>query len=190
MRFFLPLIVLALMGSAALGWLRAGTSAGAQPPAADGWDTMQYNTLSDKDYDSIAAKVKASALLPLSLREEQKRGNDEVNTQTALGPTDAPPFPKILGFSVSNTITQVHLLGPEDSLLKAKAGDVLDSGWEIKSIGRKGVSAVFDGQDIEVPIVSYLQTAFEKSEEDAMDILNVPDGAPNTSPQQRQGGGE
>jgi len=124
-RRVLPLIILACAVSAALGWMRAGTSAG----------------------------------------------------------------PKIGGAKTVRNVRHVSLIGEDNVIQTVKAGDVLDSGWEIKSINRKRVIAVFDGQELDIPINSYLQEAFEKPDEGAMDNAGS-DASMSKATQRRPGGGE
>jgi len=186
-RRVLPLIILACAVSAALGWMRAGTSAGVQTPTVDGWDALQYKPPTKREYRAIAAQLKASSLLPLSLIEE-RRGSAPaaaaVETAGAL-----PNFPKIGGAKTVRNVRHVSLIGEDNVIQTVKAGDVLDSGWEIKSINRKRVIAVFDGQELDIPINSYLQEAFEKPDEGAMDNAGS-DASMSKATQRRPGGGE
>jgi len=185
MKRLLPFIIIALIASGVLGWLRAGTSAGPQPPTADGWEALQYQPPSAGDYQAMAARLKATSLLPLSRIAERKLGNSP-EAPTVAGPGNAPPFPKIASSYVINSTRYVQLLGTDKTMQKVKAGDVLENGIEIKSIDRRRVLAVFDGEEIEVPIIAHLQSAFEKSEENAMD-----DNSPAVKPpSNRSGGGE
>ncbi len=188
MRRILPYIVLACALCAAFGWMRAGTSAGQQAPTVDGWDSLQYNPLSKQAYSTIAAQLKASSLLPLSLIEERKGPSPE--DSAVKTPGTLPDFPKIGGAKTVKNIRHVSLIGADNVIRTVKAGDVLESGWEITSVSRKSVFAVFDGQELEIPINSYLQEAFEKPAEGAMDSAGDGASKTNNAVQRRAGGGE
>lgn len=188
MRRILPFIVLVCALSAALGWMRAGTSAGQQAPTIDGWNTLQYNSLSKQEYGTIAAQLKASSLLPLSLIEERKGPSPEASAVKTPGAL--PDFPKIGGAKTVRNIRYVSLIVADNIIQTVKAGAVLESGWEIKSISRKSVVAVFDGQELEIPINSYLQEAFEKPAEGVMDSAGDDASKTNNAVQRRAGGGE
>jgi hypothetical protein len=56
-------------------------------------------------------------------------------------------------------------LAPDNGVAKLRGGDVLDSGWEIKTVDRRQVIAVFDGEEIIVPVIPYLKGAFDKPDE-------------------------
>ena len=46
-----------------------------------------------------------------------------------------------------------------------RQGDVLASGWEIKKVDGRHVIAVFDGEEVSLPIIPYLEGAFEPEPE-------------------------
>ena len=188
-RRVLPLALCLIAVSAILGWLRAGTVAGERPPSADGWEQMQYAPPSKAEYKKMAAKLKASSLLPLS-RIEERKINIEGAAESEETTSDVPDFPKVGGAKTVRNTRYVSLVGKDNTIVTIKAGDVLDSGWEIKSISPRSVLAVFDGQDLEIPINSYLQEAFEKPEEVAMDSENGPAGKTNKAAQKTADGGE
>lgn len=168
MRRFIPLVILLLIASASLGWFRAGTIAGPRAAEVDGWDALQHGQPSDADYKAMAAKFKQSALLPLTTRLEIENAANAAALQTAAGPLAAPPFPQIVGSSRINNARVIHVILADNTLTKLRQGEVLESGWEIKTVDRKRVIAVFDGEELEIPIIAYLEAAFEKSEEDGM----------------------
>ncbi len=165
MRRFIPLIFALLIASAALGWMRAGTSAGTRAADVDGWNALNYAPLSRASYAKMAARLKSAQLLPLSRIEEKILANGGGPNTAVLGSKNTPPFPRILGYSLPHVLTE----GPDKTTLKFKKGDVLDSGWEIKTVDRKRVIAVFDGEDFEFPIIAYLKEAFEKPDGDGDD---------------------
>ncbi len=187
-RRAVPLILLLLISSAVLGWLRAGTVAGERTAAIDGWEALQHTPPTQAEYAIMSEKIKSSSLLPLSRLAEQRQG--AAQTTAAAGPQDTPPFPKILGGTKLNKTQYVLLLGPEQTSMRAKAEDVLESGWEIKSITDTQVKASFDGEEFEFPIVPYLQSAFEKTEESAMDVSEDVSGTRKPTPPSTGGGGE
>lgn len=163
------ILILTLCGlSAALGWWRADPSAASKGAVVDGWDAMQHQPLPDSAYAKIARQVKASALLPISRMAERRGEVTGAATDTAATPT-AGKFPKVLSRGVIDRIPYIVLQGSENALIKAKAGDTLESGWTIKTIEKNEIVATFETEEIRVPTVAYLQTAFEKSDEDAMD---------------------
>jgi len=168
MRKLLPLILLLLIASGVLGWLRAGTSAGARTAELDSWSTLQSGAMGTAEYKALAKQLKQSALLPLSRKEQKAR--EEAATKLAASTSPAgqaaarpvPPFPKILGGSRLNRTHYVHVLAADNSLTKLRGGDVLESGWEIKTVDRRQVIAVFDGEELTLPVIPYLKGAFEK----------------------------
>jgi hypothetical protein len=173
------LFILALCGfSAALGWWRADPSATSQGAVIDGWDAMQHHPLSESAYTKMARQVKASSLLPIS-RIAEMRANSSGASTAPTQSTTAGKFPKVLSRSAINRVPHVILQGPDNGLIKVKAGDTLESGWTIKAIEKNEIIATFETEEIRVPTVPYLQTAFEKSDEDAMD---VPKDNNNASP--------
>jgi len=181
MRRFLPILIVLLLASGALGWLRAGTLAGPQPPALDGWNNQKYISIPDSEYKRLKTLLKSSQLLPSLSKEEL--GAEEVAAQLAAeaNGTSAPPFPKVIGASRLNNVAYIHLQEPDLSLIKVKQGDVLDSGWEILSVDGDKLIAVFDEEEISIPVITYLKAAFEKSGEESKDM--------KAAPSQKMGGG-
>lgn len=184
-KHFTPLILIALFVSALFGWIRAATTAGPQPAIVDGWNILEYGRLSKRDYEVMTARIKTSSLLP-SL-------NSSIDSEANAGvlgsedeQTKAPPFPKVLGFSVLNNVSYIIVSESENKNLRVKEGDILNSGWSITSITNKHVLATHKDQEVKVAIVSYLQTAFEKTAEDAMNIISKD----NSSLQSTQFSGE
>ena len=171
MRRFAPLIVLLLCASAVLGWLRAGISAGARAAEPDSWAQLQLGAPSDARFKEMSLQLKRSAFFPESPAEliaaeeaqKAKAGSADVDL-----PSGAPPFPQIIGASYLNNRRYIHLKMPKNSVAKLQQGDVLDSGWEIKTVDRRRVIAVFDDEEIEIPIISYLEAAFKRPEGDAL----------------------
>ena len=168
MRKRLPLIILLLMASGVLGWLHAGTSAGARSGEIDNWSTLQSDSMSSSEYKELAKQLKKSALLPLSRKEqialEEAAIKRAKNNYVAARPSQraAPPFPKILGSSRLNKRHYVHVLIPDKGMKKIRRGDVLESGWEIKTVDRRQVIAVFDEEELTLPVIPYLEGAFDK----------------------------
>lgn len=171
MRKFMALTVLLLIGSGALGWMRAGTSAGQRPPEVDRWDALSYQSLPMERYKNMTAGLKKSAFLPLSRKEQREL--DQLKTQSAAqslpqtASKSIPPFPKIQGSSIADNKRIIHITGPDGTAAAFRQGDVLESGWEILKISRKEVTAVFDGEELKIPIIAYLETAFDQSAQDA-----------------------
>ena len=160
--------------SAALGWWRADPAFASKTVVPDGWETLQYQPLSDAAYAKMARQIKASALLPLSRIAERRAESSDATLSPTPSPT-AGKFPKVVSRSEINKVPHVVLQGPDNTFTTVKAGDKLTSGWTIKAIEENDVIATFEAEEIRVPTVSYLQTAFEKSDEDAMDMRDDTD---------------
>ena len=62
MRRLLPILIVLLLASGALGWLRAGTLAGPQPPALDGWNNQTYTSIPDTEYKRLKTLLKLSLI--------------------------------------------------------------------------------------------------------------------------------
>jgi len=175
------LIILSLCAlSAALGWWRADPSAASEGAVVDRWDAMQAQSLTDSAYAKMARQVKASALLPMSRMAERSAQSAATSTDVTASPT-AGKFPKVLSRSAINKVPVVILQGTDNSVMTVKVGDTLDSGWTIKSIKKNEIVATFEAEEIRVPTVAYLQTAFEKTDEDVMDTPNT-DNKPSQKP--------
>ena len=161
--FILPL----WLAAGALGWLRAGTSAGPRAAEIDNWEALQYAPVSSAVYKAMAASLKQSALLPLTFQEVQAQEEAEkqdVAAQNTVG--SAPPFPQIISSYRLNKTRYIQLLNADGTVSKLQQGDVHDTGWEIKTVDRRRIIAVFDGEELEIPIIAYLEGAFEKPEND------------------------
>ena len=174
MQRFLPILIVLLLASAALGWLRAGTLAGPQPPAIDGWDNHKYISIPDSEYKRLKAVLKSSQFLPSFTQEELDAEDAAAQIVAGANKSAAPPFPKVIGASTLNNVAYIHLQELDLSLLKVKQGDVLDSGWEILSVDDDKLIAVFDEEEINIPVITYLKAAFEKSGEEIKDMKAAP----------------
>ena len=169
MKKYIGLIAALLILSAVLGWMRAGTSAGTRTAEIDNWDSLKYEAQSKAGYQTLAGALKDSALLPFNKKE--KKALEEIEAASTARPAadgrlqSAPPFPKILGSSRLDNKRYIHVMGPGETVEKHQKGDVLENGWEIKTVDRKQVIAVFDGEELEIPIISYLEAAYEKPKE-------------------------
>ena len=181
MKRFLPIVIVLLLISAAVGWLRAGTLAGPQPPALDGWGDHKYISIPDSEYERLKAVLKSSQFLPSFTQEELDAEDLAAKLAEEASALAAPPFPKVIGASRLNNVAYIHLQEPDLSLLKVKQGDVLDSGWEIISVNSGTLTAVFDEEEINIPVITYLEAAFEKSGEESKDM--------KAAPSQKAGGG-
>lgn len=171
MRKFIAPAILLLILSGALGWMRAGTSAGQRPPETDRWDVMSYERLPEASYKNMTAGLKRSAFLPLSRKEQREldknAAQSTTSTSAAATSKSIPPFPKIQGSSIADNKRIIHISGPDGTAAIFRQGDVLESGWEILKISRREVIAVFDGEELKIPIIPYLETAFDEAARDA-----------------------
>ena len=166
-RFILPICLL-FVAATTVGWVQAGTSAGARPAKTDNWSTLKADRLSKIEYIQLAEKLKQSGFLPLSPEEQRVLDEEIINTaglnnneNESLSSTAIPPFPKILGSSRLNQTRYLHVYLPDLKETKLRQGDVLASGWEIKKVDGRHVIAVFDGEEVSLPIIPYLEGAFE-----------------------------
>ena len=166
-RLILPICLL-FVAATAVGWVQAGTSAGARPAKTDNWSTLKADRLSKIEYIQLAEKLKQSGFLPLSPEEQRVLDEEIINTaglnnneNESLSSTAIPPFPKILGSSRLNQTRYLHVYLPDLKEAKLRQGDVLASGWEIKKVDGRHVIAVFDGEEVSLPIIPYLEGAFE-----------------------------
>ena len=189
-RNILTSVLLLLFASLVTGWLRAGTSAGQQPPIVDGWDEHLYHPPTHADYEKMSEKVKESSLLPLSRIEARKQAAPQINTNPTSGAQNITPFPKILGNTVQNGTKYVILTESQKQTIRVKVGDILKSGWEITSISDTSVVAVKNKEEFKAPLISYLQSAFVKPEESVMDGSKDLSGARKPSTKRNGGGGE
>ena len=134
------------------GWWRADLSASEVPFNNDKWDALA-GTIDPTHYSKIAENLQGSDIFPISRAEatrlEQQAG---VETKVIEG---VPPFPSIVGASVLNGVPHIHLLLTDKSLLKAKSGDELESGWELISVDLKRVNAVYDEEEHEFSVTNY-----------------------------------
>ena len=163
--FIIPLFI----ASGALGWLSAGTSAGPRSADVDNWEALLYRPVSPADYKAMATSLKQSALLPLSAKEVQAQAAAAAaaeNTSSDVKTRAAKPFPKIIGHYRLNNKRYIQVRNADATVSKLQQGDVHDTGWEIKTVDRRRVIAVFDGEELEIPIIAYLEAAFQKPEED------------------------
>ncbi len=189
MRRLALLIFALLIASAALGWMRAGTSAGSRSAGLDGWNAQSYAPLSSAEYTEMVTRLKNAQLLPLSFREEKTLAAEDGADTTDIDDKNTPSFPRILAYDRP----YIYVEGPEKTRVKFKKGDVLDSGWEIKTVDRKHVIAVFDGEEFEFPVIPYLKAAFERPDDESGEDGGDDNGEDNddkTNAQNTAGGGE
>ena len=110
--------------------------------------------------------------MPLSPEEQRVLDEEIINTaglnnneNESLSSPAIPPFPKILGSSRLNQTRYLHVHLPDLKETKLRQGDVLESGWEIKKVDGRQVIAVFDGEEVSLPIIPYLKDAFDPDAE-------------------------
>ena len=69
-RFILPICLL-FVAATAVGWVQAGTSAGARPAKTDNCSTLEANRLSKIEYIQLAEKLKQSGFCRLALKNKE-----------------------------------------------------------------------------------------------------------------------
>ena len=134
-----------------------------------------------QEYKRLKTLLKSSQFFPSFTQEEIDAEEAAAQLAADANKSAAPPFPKVIGASRLNNVAYIHLQEPDLSLLKVKQGDVLESGWEIISVDDETLIAVFDQEEINIPVISYLEAAFEKSSEESKDM--------KAAPSQKTGGG-
>lgn len=166
-RFTIAFLVIFCL-CAALGWWRAGVHAGTQPPEKDQWQSLDLSAQSAVNVKALETAINAGPLFLLS-RKAQKALDDGAGLGDALPASGVPAFPKIMSISKLNGKSVVTLIGPENKPLTVESGTTLASGWEIKSIDRSAVLAVYKGEETRFPIVEYLDRAFDKPEKTGLE---------------------
>ena len=146
-------ILFALISMTA-GWMRAGFSTSNVLGDVDNWEQLNESQGKAIDYAVISRRLKSSDIFPIS-REEAKAIETRAEFEQGDEEKTVALFPKILGASVLNGVPHVHLLLPENTLLKAKSGDVLENGWELKSVDLRRVIAVYDNEEQEFSVTDY-----------------------------------
>jgi hypothetical protein len=149
-----PLIV----GAAVFGGLLGGMS-GSQNDVnvdvqADEWQAAQKSGISAEYFAQVTQRIIASELLPVS--------RDKLQQQAALAAqntdnveTGMPKFPTILAVSQNDGIPKVHLRLADNSIISATNGDVLETGWQLKTVDLERVIAVYEGEERTFNIANY-----------------------------------
>lgn len=146
------LILLAL--SLGAGWWRASFAVSQKVESTNQWDELQGVNIDQARYSEIAKALHSADMFPMSAEEEKIKAEIKASGEVeAL--EDVPKFPSIIGASVLNGVPHVHLLLKDKSLLKVKAGDELDSGWQLKIVDLQRVRAVYGEDEKEFWVTDY-----------------------------------
>lgn len=169
-RRFLPIIGLALIVSAAWGWLRANTDHDARIQRGDAWARNAAVLNAQPDFADITARLKASGLFPMSKKridalEQQSNGANSNGGGIAGGA--APVFPTIIVASVVDGVAKVHLRLADGTIISAASGDTLESGWRLKTVDLNRVIAVYDEEEQEFKVTNYKE---RESDDDPQDV--------------------
>jgi len=142
--------VLSLMA----GWWFAGLSASQKPDTRDQWGDLKGAEFVSEYYAKTAQMLHASDIFPISRAEADRR--DAIEAQGAADVVkDVPKFPTIIGASILNNVPHIHLQLQDKSLLKAKSGDTLESGWQLISVDLQRVSAVYGEETQDFWVTDY-----------------------------------
>mgnify|MGYP000285561588 CR=1 FL=1 len=147
------IVIAGVVLSALLGSFKAQTEIQSTRAPQDNWDSLQNTQTRAPNYSMTAINVKASGILPLT--NSQIRAIDNSGTPQTQNTPTASPFPEIK--SVFNTDGTLHvmLMLADNSLVAAKTGDTIETGWTIKSIDLTNVIAVFDEKEHEFAVINY-----------------------------------
>lgn len=149
----LSAILTLLFLSAVLGWLSGNTQTSQSAAQSDNWDTLMKTQKTSFDYLALAQDLKSSGLLPISAekRAELATGGGGTDPQ-AQG---VPPFPEIKSVYSTDGVLNVLMKLSDNSLVAAKAGDTIEEGWTLVSISLTEITAVFNEEEQQFPVVAY-----------------------------------
>lgn len=146
-------ILALLFMSAVLGWLSGNTQTSQSAAQSDNWDTVLKTQKTSFDYSALAQDLKSSGLLPI--RAEQRAGLATGGGGTDPQAQDVPPFPDIKSVYSTDGVLNVLMKLSDNSLVAAKAGDTIENGWTLISISLTEITAVFNGEEQQFPVVAY-----------------------------------
>ena len=152
--------------SGLVGWLHAASAVQQGQVQNDIWSEAASLSVDASALKAKVASVKATELLKLSRKAEEKLA--EANGEgSEAADNNRPKFPLMAAASQRNGKSYVNVIFPDGSIGEIQAGDTLSSGWVIKSVDLRQVIAVFEGEEERFIIRPYLETAFDKPQETA-----------------------
>jgi len=143
MRVRSLICVLSLAGvSLFAGWWQAGFSVSQRSSDNDQWGEIAGVNMNAEDYAKLATMMRQSAMFPISRAEAKRLEELDADSEDNMI-EGVPQFPDIIAASVLDGVPHIHLLLSDKTLVKAKSGDELESGWTLKSVDLRQVSAVY-----------------------------------------------
>ena len=138
-------MVLALVGlsGATLGGLSSSVEA-PQTSDVDTWTTFETGLVQGTSASEKAQVIKNSSIIRKFLSEEERRQLEEAEK---VADSDIPPLPEVIGASIVDGQARVHLKAADERPFSLMAGDLLESGWVLRSVNLNGV--VFKYGDVE-----------------------------------------
>lgn len=151
---FIGIIVLMFGAALLIGWWLAGVNIAKTGDVIDPWDSFKIANIEAGEFNAITERLKRSDIFPLS-REEANIAEAASKIAVISSEPGLPAFPTIVGSSVLNGEPHIHLLLADDSFLKARSGDSLESGWKLKTVDLKRVLAVYGEDEREFFVTNY-----------------------------------
>ncbi|HFB55300.1 MAG TPA: hypothetical protein ENJ46_05195 [Hellea balneolensis] len=149
-----PLIVGVALFGGILGALSASQDVVDVDVKADEWQVVQMPGASTEYFNAMVQRIMASGILPVS-REKLQRQAALAAQNTDVLETGIPKFPEIIGASDIDGIPKVHLRLKGNRIISATSGDVLETGWQLKTVDLERVIAVYEGEEQTFSVTNY-----------------------------------